>query len=222
MRYTDLKTLYNTYLRISRSKQNKPFKLRQNWEGFESSENYLPLLKLKNFFDRNSIVNIEDFFTAPYEVYPEDSFYDLNYYNTISAIKVYNIFCTMKSNLDPDSDMQINSILRGLKFVRDYCIVKKIKLSDYLNFKESGAVINAFVVHLKEKNITLYNLFPFKDFEKIYGKLDNYTLKFILNDTANKISIYRGKFYGSKKGKKLSIEGLKLIEKEINNKIKLD
>lgn len=219
MRNTDIKDLYNTYLRISRKKQNKPYKLRQNWEGFESSENYLPLLKLKSFFDRNHVVNIEDFFVAPYEVYPEDSFYELNYYNTISAVKVYGIYCNLKNNLEPDSDSQIDQLLRGLKFIRAYCTENKIPLSQYLYHKEEGAIINAFVVHLKEKNISIYNLFPFKDFEKNISSIDFGTLKFILNDIANKISVFRGKFYGSKKCKKLSTEGLKMIEKEIQKNI---
>lgn len=219
MRQTDIKLLYNTYLRISRKKQNKPFKLRQNWEGFDESENFVLITKLKNFFDRNEVVNIEDFFLAPYEVYPEESFYDLQYYNTISAVKVYNIYCNIKSNLDPDSETQINSVLRGLKFIRDYCIKNKIKLNDYLSFKENKATTNAFIVHLKEKNVSIYNLFAFSDFERIYGRIDQFVLKFVLNDLANKISIYRGKFYGSKKCKYVSTKGLLAIEKEINKKI---
>lgn len=219
MRQTDIKLLYNTYLRISRKKQNKPFKLRQNWEGFEESENFVLISKLKNFFDRNEVVNIEDFFLAPYEVYPEESFYDLQYYNTLSAVKVYNIYCNIKSNLDPDSETQINSVLRGLKFIRDYCIENKINLSEYLLHKEKGATTNTFVVHLKEKNVSVYNLFAFSDFERVYGRIDQYVLKFILNDFANKISIYRGKFYGSKKCKYVSTKGLTVIEKEINKKI---
>lgn len=218
MRQTDIKYLYNTYLRISRSKQNKPFKLRNNWEGFEESENFVLITKLKSFFDRNEIVNVEDFFIAPYEVYQEDSFYDLQFYNTINAVKIYNIYCNIKANLDPDSDIQLNSILRGLKFIKTFCLENNIPLNEYLTFKMPGATVNSFVVHLKEKNVNIYNLFAFVDFERVYGKIDQYALKFILSDTYNKISIYRSKFYGSKKNKALAVKGLKLIEKEINKK----
>lgn len=219
MRHTDIKLLYNTYLRISRQKQNKPFKLRNNWDGFDESENYVLVLKLKNFFDRNEVVNIEDFFVAPYEVYPEESFYDLHYYITMSAIKVYNIYCSTKANLDPDSEIQINSVLRGLKFIKIFCTENNIKLCDYLNFKQIGATTNSFIVHLKEKNISIYNLFAFSDFERVYGRIDRYILKFVLNDVSNKISIYRGKFYGSSKCKQLAIKGLAIIEKEINKNL---
>lgn len=218
MRDTDIKYIYNTYLRVSRKRQNKPFKLRQNWDGFESNENYLPLIKLKNFFDRNYIVNIEDYFNAPYEVYPEDTFYDLHYYNTLSAIKVYNIFCNIKNNLNPDSELQIENVVRGLKFIKQFCINKNILLGDYLFYKESGATINAFVVHIKEKHITFYNLFPFKDFDKVYSNIDPYALKFILNDIYGKISIFRSKFYGSKNCKQIASQGLKLIEQALTKK----
>jgi hypothetical protein len=219
MRKVDIKFLYNTYLRISRKKQNKPYKIRQNWDGFETSESYLPILKLQSFFERNSVVNIEDFFASPYEVYPEEGFYDLNFYNSLAAIKVYNIFCSMKNNLDPDTSIQIESLIKGLKFIRDFCIDRHISLRDYLKYKENGAIINAFVVHLKEKNITPYNLFAFMDFDKVYRTIDSSALRFILNDLPSKISIYRGKFYGSKKSKIIATEGLKKIDNDIYKKI---
>jgi len=219
MRNTDIKHIYNTFLRISRQKQNKPFKLRSNWDDFEKSDFYLPVLKLKNFFDRNYTVNIEDYFLSPYEVYEEKTYYDLDFYNTLSAVKVYNIFCGKKNQLDADNEIQVNSILRGLKFIKKFCIEKNISLSDYLNYLEPGAVVNSFIIHLKEKNISVYNLFTFKDFDKIYSRNDFDTLRFILNDLPLKLSILRAKFYNSKKGKSIAINGLKIIEKEINQNL---
>ena len=218
MRDTCVKDIYNTYLKTSRKKQNKPYKLRSNWEGFEETEIYAPLLKLKNFFDRNYIVNIEDFFSAPYEVYEEKTHYELNFYNSLNAVKVYNIYVNKKNSLDPDNDLQVESILRGLKFIKNYCINNKITLDRYLQYKEDAAIINAFIVHLKEKNISIYNLFPFRDFEDIFSKIDFKTMKFILNDIPSKVSYFRSKYYSSKKGKQIALEGLKIIEKEINQK----
>jgi hypothetical protein len=49
--------------------------------------------------------------------------------------------------------------------------------------------------------------------------VDYKTLKFIFNDFLSKISIYRSKFYGSKKGKAISLQGLKIIDKEINKNL---
>lgn len=221
MRETKISDLYNTFLRISRSRQNKPFKLRVNFDDFEKSDNYLPILKLKNFFDRNFTVNVEDFFIAPYEVYEEESYYDLDFYNSLAAVKVYNMFCVKKNQLNPDNDLQINSILRGLKFIQNFCTDKRIKLSQYLLFKEPNSLTNSFILHLKDKSVSIYNLFAFKDFQKIYGSLDFEVLKFILGDLPLRVSIYRSQYYGSKKAKQISIVGLKTIEKNIT-KIQLD
>lgn len=218
MRNIDLKIIYNTFLKISRQQQNKPYRLKTDWSDFEKSKNYLPTLKLKSFFDRNSTVNIEDFFKSPYYVYDEDSYYDLDFYNTLSAVKVYTIFCSKVNLLDPDSDLQVQNILRGIKFLKNFCIDKKIKLTDYLTYKEPESITNRFLIHLKEKNISVYNLFPLKNFDKIFGSMDFEVLRFILNELPLKISILRGKFYASKKGKQIAIEGLKIIEKEILKK----
>jgi len=216
MRDTDIKYIYNTFLRISRQRQDKPFKLRHNWDGFEKSESYLPVLKLKNFFDRNHTVSIEDFFISPYEVYEEKTYYGLEFYNTLSAVKVYNIFCSKKIYLDIDNEVQIEAILRGVKFLRGFCLENRLKLSDYLNYKQEGAIINSFIVHLKEKNVSVYNLFPLKNFDKIFSSIDFETLRFILNDIPLKISIMRSKYYSSKKGRQIAEKGLQIIEKEIN------
>lgn len=221
MRETKISDIYNTYLRISRSRQNKPYRLRSNFDDFEKSENYLPVLKLKNFFDRNFTVNIEDFFTAPYEVYDEDAYYDLDFYNSLAAVKVYSMFCVKKNQLNPDSELQINSILRGLKFIQNFCTEKRIKLNQYLSHKEPNSLTNSFILHLKDKSVSIYNLFAFKDFQKIYGSLDFEVLRFILGDLPLRVSIYRSQYYGSKKAKQISIIGLKTIEKNIS-KIQLD
>lgn len=219
MRNTDIKEVYNTFLKISRTRQNKPYKLRTDFSSFSETEYYLPVLKLKNFFDRNFTVNIEDFFTAPYEVYEEQDFYDLSFYNSMAAIKVYNLFCNKIIQLSPDSEVQIKNILRGVKHIENYCISNNIPLNKYLYHKQENSITNSFIIHLKEKNISVYNLFAFKDFDKVYSKLDFDVMRFILNDIPLKLSILRGKFYSSTKGKKISITGLKIIEKSINKAI---
>jgi hypothetical protein len=215
MRDTDIEFIYNTYLKISRVKQNKPYKLRTDFSDFKNTEHYAPILKLKNFFDRNYTVNIEDFFVAPYEVYEEEGYYDLSFYNSLAAIKVYNLFCNKITQLEPDSDLQVKNIIRGLKFIEKFCSDNKVKLENYLNHKKENSVTNSFIIHLKEKNISIYNLFAFKNFERIYSGLDYEVLRFILKDIPLRISILRAKYYASKIGKNLSIKGLKLIENKL-------
>ena len=215
MREVEIKNIYNTFLRVSRKKQDKPYKTRINFDNFETNPNYPYLIKLKNFFERNYIVNIDDFFAAPYEVYKDESYFGLDFYISQNAIKTYTIFTSHKNNLDPDSDIQIETVLRGLKFIKEFCVQHKLSLRDYLSYKEEGDVVNRFIVHLKEKNVSVYNLFALTNFDFYFSKTDYQTLKFILGDTASRLSYYRTKFYSSKKNKLIAVNGLTLIEKEI-------
>lgn len=219
MRNVDIKDVYNTFLKVSRTRQDKPYKLRNDFSNFSETEHYLPVLKLKNFFDRNYTVNIEDFFVAPYEVYEEQAFYDLSFYNSLAAVKVYNLYCNKMIQLNPDNDIQVNNILRGIKFIQEFCNSKNLRLNNYLQYIEKGSLVNSFIIHLKEKNISVYNLFAFKDFDRVYSKLDFEVLRFILNDIPLKLSILRGKYHASNKGKKIAITGLKIAEKNINKTI---
>jgi len=71
------KYIYNTYLRIYRTQQNKPFRYRKNFTDFTEHELYVFVKRLGNFFKKFKHINIDLFFKAPYELYPDDdSIYD--------------------------------------------------------------------------------------------------------------------------------------------------
>lgn len=211
--------IYNTYLKVSRTQKNKPFRYRKNFDDFDKEENYLPVLKLKNFFARNPQIKMEDFFLAPYYVFPDskDSYYDLKFYNSLQAIKTYSLYNKKLMMEDPDSDIQLKKIKDGLTFIKDFCIKNKLSLSDYLHYKSEKT--HDFLVHLTQKNISIYNLFLLKDFDKILKTYDFELLTFILNELAARISHFRSKFLSSKKAKLLCSEGLKKIENIIKNNL---
>lgn len=216
MRDIPVEDIYNTYLRVFRKKQNKPFKRRIDFTNIQTEYFFKDLVRLKSFLDRNYTVNVEDFFASPYEVYEDKSAYTLDYYTTLNASKVYALYCNLKNNLDPDSDACLLIILKGIKFIENFCKQAKIPLDQYLLYKEKDSLIPAFILHLKENNTSIYNLFPFKNFESELSKIDFPTLKFILNDKISKIAFYRTKFFSSVKNKNLSSKGLKIVEKNIN------
>ena len=96
----DIKSIYNNWLATSRGRRNKPFRLRKDFKGFEKDKKYLFLLKIKNLIDNNKEVTINEFLIAPYEVYKYDldTAYDLKFYTTRKAIKVYNIYKQIENN----------------------------------------------------------------------------------------------------------------------------
>ena len=74
--------IYNCYLETSRKLNNKPFKYRKDFEGFEEKEEYILVSKLSRFFAKYSNINIKDFFEAPYFVYNE-KYFDLKFFTMV-------------------------------------------------------------------------------------------------------------------------------------------
>lgn len=209
-----LENIYNTYLRISRSKKNLPYKIRKDFSDIQNNENYTTLLKLENFFKRNSYVNMNDFFEAPYLVYEDEKDFNLNFYLSQKAIKIYSLYQKKKTYLDPDSDIQKKSVLNGLEFIYNFCKNNKIELSDYMKHKTNA--MNTVFLHLKEKNVSVYNCLAFPDFQKTVNEQNYELLEFMLGDIISRLSIFRTKFYASDKCKKISIEGLKILRDRLD------
>ena len=209
------KNIYNQYLQTYRTKQNKPFKHRKNFENFESSEYYPQIIKLSNFFQKFKHININDFFDAPYNVYPDEDF-NLNFYTKQSAIKVYTIYMNKCQNEPPDCDQQREFIRKSLKFLYDFCKENNIIIDEYLTHKTN--LINTFLMHLKEHNISIYVLFGFPNFDKEFATIDNDIKEFILGKLANKINLYRTRFYTSQKAKHMIKQGILILKRSLYKK----
>jgi len=214
-----VENIYNTYLKVSRTQNQKPFRYRKNFDNFEKEDSYLPSLKLKSFFTRHPQIKIEDYFLAPYIVFSEtnEKFFDLSFYNTQQAVKVYTLYSRKIMLEEPDSDLQLKKITEGLNFIKQFCIDKKIPLSNYLEYKSEK--VHDFLIHLSNKQISIYNLFPLKTLDKQLKQYDYELLAFILKDLSSRISYFRTRFLASKQAKQLSIQGLKKIEKIINKQL---
>lgn len=209
------KLIYNLYLKTSRSSSGLPFRLRKQWHGFENTEYYPKVLKLKNFFNRNKNVDIVEFFQAPYTVYAGESGFDLDFYSSQKAISTYTLSLKRKMMLGPDDKYHLDRISRGLKFIQKYCIINKLQLCDYL--KHRDGVQSSFVVHLKERKISIYNLLAFEDFDKQLKMHDPDLLRFTLGDTYDQIPVYRTKYLNSNIAKKFSQKGLQKIKESLEN-----
>jgi hypothetical protein len=208
-----LEDIYNTYLRVQRTKKNLPFKLRKDFSDIQSHRHYATLLKLENFFKRNSYVNLNDFFSAPYELYKDEKHFDLDFYLSQKAVKVYTLYQKKKIYLDPDSEIQIECVLEGLRFIYKFCKENEIKLKDYLEHMTNG--MHTVFVHLKQKNVSIYNCLAFNNFQSTVNKENFQVLEFMLGEIISRLPIFRTKFYSSKVCKNTSLNGLKIIEKKL-------
>ena len=205
------KHIYNSYLRISRSRQNKPFKLRKDFSKFEDDKNYKYVIKLSNILSRNKSIDLEEYISAPYEVYDDHEHYDLKFYTTQRAIKVYTTYTKKRMADNIDDEQIIDKIKDSLFFIYNFCKDNDITLKEYVAHKTN--IMNSFVLHVQENKIILYVLFGFSTFEKELNKTPYEMREFILGDLVRNIDRYRKNFQASKKAKNIIRTGLSEIYK---------
>lgn len=187
------KLIYNKHLAETRSNQGKPFKLRQNFDKVDESTK-LYLTKLANFFNKHKNININKFFKAPFIIYKDKPHLGLDFYLSMKAVKLYREYINSINRQSPDSDDAKMSFKLSMEFVIKFCKEKKIKFSDYVDYREENSM-NSFFEHLKHGKITLLFLFMYPSFESQLKTVDVEIRQHILGDTFNDIAKMRVKFY---------------------------
>ena len=202
--------IYNTHLRISRQKKNLPFKYRKDFEYIDAV--YVNSLKrISIFLAKFPHIRLEDFIRAPYEVYTDENYFELEYYTTLKATKAYTLYMKKRDLLDPDSNEQLKNIIESLKFISAFCKEQHIDIANYIEHRTGNSL--SYVLHLKEHKINVYSLFGFTNFERSIRAQDPDLLRFILSeDFLNTLSNFRLKFFASKKAKRLVELGIKKIK----------
>jgi hypothetical protein len=214
------KHIYNKFLAVTRSAQNKPFKLRKKFDNLDDTT-ILCLKKLSLFFNRFSHVDADIFFKAPWEIYLDKGVFDLKFYTTQRALKVYTLYMQRQAQKKPDHEEQLYDIKRSLQYIYRFCVNTNISIDEYTSHMTSG--LNTFVLHLKEHNVNIYTLFGFGDFETKLRQLDREQLKFILGDIITNLAEFRTNYMSSQHAKtfiKLGINKIKQNQKivELQNK----
>lgn len=201
--------IYNLHLKTTRQKNNQPYKLRKQFESLDvTSKIYLK--KLSTFFAKHKHIDIEEFFAAPFTIYHDETFFDLQYFTTLKAVKSYTLYQKHIQNLAPDTPDQLSCIQKSIKFILNFCKENKIKINEYINYKHDN--VPSFLVHLKEHKINTYTLHGFKDFEQIFRKIDSEIVKFMFDEQIyEQVRVTKIKLHGSTKAKMLVSLGLQKV-----------
>jgi hypothetical protein len=215
------KQIYNIHLASYKKRQKKPYKLRENFEGFEQEhpEETLTLMRLERFFQNYSGINPKLFFNAPYIVHEDLEYKNLHYYNSQAAIKSYNLYLKLIEAATPDSDFQLEYINDSLKFIRDFCIEHKITLVNYMYFKEG--ITYSWAVHLAQHKVSFFVILGFCIFnipihDHIYDMPED-ELDMLLGDLPKNYAQFKDQLETSTKARSYVFNGLRLIEKDIND-----
>lgn len=204
------KHIYNTHLRISRSRKGLPFKYRKDFsyllDAYANS-----LKRISIFLIKFPHIKLENFIKAPYEIYSDQEHFDLDYYTTLKATKAYTLYEKRLVTMDPDTDEQLKNIIESLKFILTFCKEQAIQVEDYISHHTGDRP--SYILHLKEHRVNVYSLFGFSNFERSLRSIDSDILKFILGeDFLNNLSSFRLKFFASKKAKNLVELGIQKIK----------
>lgn len=205
------KFIYNSFLIANKTNQNKPFKVRKNFDKIDDSV-YIQIKKLACFFERNKNINQSDFFNAPYSVYGKDNYFGIEFYNTRKAVKCYSIYIKQKQRNDPDSDEVITECKECCKFIYDFCVTNNITLFEYNNlYTESTPKV---VQHLKEHKINFYMIHALKA-DRIISRVESNLLDFLIPDFNLLLRDTRVNYLRSKKLKTMLEKALISIEKQL-------
>lgn len=204
--------IYNSYLKCMRSSKGKPYKFKKNFNDIDPEKEY-SLRKLSIFFNSHKEIKPDDFFLASFKLYPDESFFDLKYFTTLKAIKAYTTFQKDRESLDPDSEDQINFTKESIMFINKFCKNNNISLKNYLS--HYSGKIPSFLIHLKERNINIYSVIGFLNFEKYFFSIDKEILGLMFNDSLiNNISTFKIKFLNSVRCKALVNKALNFVIKK--------
>lgn len=193
---TDLeKRIYNKHLAVSRSLRNKPFKLKNDFNDFEDSPKYGSIKRLSIFFNRYPDINMDIYFMAPYKLYSDVQYFDLNYFASPRAIKSYTIYQQQLQQLSPDK--QINEIKESLVFISRFCLQHKIQLHDYPDFKLQG-MEPEWVYHCKQNKINPYSLMEFTGIFPYINEMPFDERELLLGNFGRNYLDYRTRYNNSK------------------------
>ena len=95
------KNIYNTYLATSKKAKNKPFKIRKDFSGLNSID-ILCLKKIRNFFNKFNWVIPEQYFIAPYILYPDQEWFGLDFFASQKGIKTFTLYLKKLKMTAPD------------------------------------------------------------------------------------------------------------------------
>lgn len=201
--------IYNTYLSVSRGLKNKPWKPRKDFEGFEKTEAGVLCLRLELFFKRFPQINPREFFTAPYELYRDEEYFELKFYLTQKAISCYSIVQKQKQELSPDTEEQLKFILSSIKYVANKCVTEKISLDTY-STRKNGYVYDC-ILDYTNNFISIYFLLALPSFNAIFDSMPLQDKEIYFRNTYKDIVKFKTRLNNSVKAKKLINESIKRL-----------
>jgi hypothetical protein len=203
------KRIYNSHLAISRKMRDKPFRIRKDYSDMDQTK-LDRLASLERFLISYQNIKIDDYFAAPYVIFEDDDYFDLDFYLTSKAKKAYSQYMKKIEMDDPDSESSLNRLVDSLKFVKNFCKEKNLTLKEYPLYIEDA--LPNMIDHLKNHHINMYALHAL-GVTKI--EVENRILDFIFSDFWITFQKTKNKFYLSRKMRDFSKKAIDKITNQL-------
>lgn len=205
------KEIYNVFLRVVAEVADRPFKHRKNFSTLKNDV-CLSLAKLEGFFEKYPHIDVYEYLMAPYKVWDDVKFQPLDFYIKRKSLIVYQTYKKSLVDLEPDSDYHMGKLVESFKFIFDFCKNNNIKPDDYIHVKNG---VNVCLTHLKEGRVSLYSLFVFKGFKRLFVDLDRETKKLLFGNYYSDIEYKYRKYLASSKFRKSTEKALHGIKNHL-------
>lgn len=208
------KKIYNVYLRVCAESRNRPYRNRKDFKKFEHTKD---ILKIGELFKKYPHIDIDKYFEAPYKIWETKETYTIDFYSKRKALTCYINYKKKLIALHPDDTYNLNKLISGFYFIKDFCLKNKLSLEDYIDHKDG---IYSFLTHLKEDRVSIYNLFSFNKFKsKFRDDVDTELKQTLFSDLYMDYDMMHRRFITSKKCHLLSKKCLKKLKQSVNIKI---
>lgn len=177
----------------------------------------LHLHQISNLLFKYPHINPEDYFTAPFKVYPNAEHFALDYYAGMGGVGAYSMYMKQLQEMPPDSEEQLNFIKDSLKYIGSFCIKNNITLEQYPEFKTG--ITYSWMKQIKKHEISVYVLMEFAEICNIIKEVAEDERELFLGEIGKYYWGYKSKYIQSKFAKQLVQEGMSKINKIVNNKI---
>lgn len=211
------KEIYNKFLKVSRTEQQRPYTYRRKFDGFEDHLDYPFVKKLGIFFMKFPQIKIEEFFRSPYRMYLDNSeYYDLKFYTSPKATRLYGVYIERLDAKCPDSDHHIKFIKQSLMFLFQFCRDNNLTFHEYT--KHQTGDIKTVLLHIRDKKVSPYVIFGIADLGDMLKDYSNDFLDFTAGKNfAERVDLYRSRYYNSKSAKNIIVQGIDKLTKILTN-----
>ena len=212
------KNIYNSFLVASRKAKNQPFNVRKNFMGFEQTEDYFYIKRLSNLFGKFPDVTIDIYFKAPYDIYPDEKYFDLKFYASPKGLKSYSLYIKKLKLQSPDDPEQLEFIRKSLKVIGLYCVENNIHLNNYLTHKIYHTY--TWLEHIAKGKVSIYTLLEFPQLYDIISTLQKDEIELFLGDVFKNYSSLKTQYQNSKEARFLVKRGIEKINDYVESQIK--